>query len=136
MNDNLAFLGRGWAFPPEFDKNLKKVEMTSGEADINASLHILLSTKLGERVMLPKYGCAMQDLVFESLSLSTRTYIEERIRTAILYHEKRIDVSSIDYDRSRELEGEVRIIINYTIRQTNARGNMVYPFYQEEGSNL
>ena len=110
--------------------------MTSGEADINASLHILLSTKLGERVMLPKYGCAMQDLVFESLNLSTRSYIEERIRTAILYHEKRIDVSSIEYDRSRELEGEVRIIINYTIRQTNTRGNMVYPFYQEEGSNL
>ncbi|WP_442845521.1 GPW/gp25 family protein [Leeuwenhoekiella sp. H156] len=135
MKDNLAFLGTGWAFPPHFDKESGKTQMTSGVEDINASLHILLSTKLGERVMLPKYGCAMQDLVFESLDLSTRTYIEERIRTAILYHEKRIDLLGVSYDRSRELEGEVRLLIEYNIRQTNARGNMVYPFYKEEGFN-
>ncbi|MAW95182.1 MULTISPECIES: GPW/gp25 family protein [unclassified Leeuwenhoekiella] len=135
MKDNLAFLGTGWAFPPHFDKESGKTKMTSGVEDINASLYILLSTKLGERVMLPKYGCAMLDLVFESLDLSTRTYIEERIRTAILYHEKRIDLLGVSYDRSRELEGEVRLLIEYNIRQTNSRGNMVYPFYKEEGFN-
>ena len=50
---DITFLGTGWSFPPEFSKNEKRVKMTSGEEDIKKSLEILLTTSLGERVMLP-----------------------------------------------------------------------------------
>lgn len=131
-----SFLGRGWGFPPEFDKGMKAVKMLENEPDIRSSLEILLSTRLGERIMLPEYGCNLDDLLFESINLTLKTYVIERIKTAILYHEPRIDVNKIEIDPTNELEGELLILIDYTIRSTNSRRNMVFPFYKAEGSEI
>lgn len=131
-----SFLGQGWGFPPEFNRSNKSVITTSGELDIKKSLEILLSTRLGERVMLPKYGCNLEELLFQPLDLTLITYIKDLIKTAILYHEPRIDVLSIDIDTTNELAGELLIKIDYMIRVTNSRGNMVFPFYKEEGSEV
>ena len=131
-----SFLGRGWGFPPEFDKGMKAVKMLENEPDIKSSLEILLSTRLGERIMLPDFGCNLDDLLFESINLTLKTYVIELIKTAILYHEPRIDVNKIEIDPTNELEGELLINIDYTIRSTNSRRNMVYPFYKEEGNEL
>jgi uncharacterized protein len=37
MNEEKSFLGRGWAFPPEFDHKSLTVRMTTDEADIESS---------------------------------------------------------------------------------------------------
>jgi phage baseplate assembly protein W len=58
------------------------------------------------------------------------------IKTAILYYEPRIDVKKIDIDPADELNGVLLINIDYIIRATNSRMNMVYPFYKEEGNEL
>ena len=131
-----SFLGVGWGFPPEFNYNNNTTQMTAGELDIQKSLEILLSTRLGERVLLPKYGCNLEELLFEPLDLTLKTYIKDLIKTAILYHEPRIDVLTIKIDSTNELQGEVLIHIEYMIRITNSRGNMVFPFYKEEGSEV
>lgn len=131
-----SFLGIGWSFPPEFNKETKSIQMVSAIEDINQSLHILLNTKLGERIMLPNYGSSLSDFVFEGLNMSTRTYIVDRVKMAILYNERRIELDKIDFDKSRILEGEVLMIVHYTVRLTNSRGNMVYPFYINEGTEL
>jgi len=131
-----SFLGKGWAFPPEFSNDAAAVKMTYGEDDINQSLHILLNTKLGERIMLPNYGSNLSDMIFEGLNQSVRTYITDRVRIAILYNERRIALDKIDFDQSLINQGEVKMIIHYTIRLTNSRGNMVYPFYINEGNEL
>jgi len=136
MEANKAFLGRGWSFPPEFSKITKEVKMLEMEADIKSSLEILLSTRLGERIMLPDYGCNLDDLVFEALNLTIKTYVIELIKTAILYYEPRIDVNKIMIDPTNELEGILLINIDYTIRSTNSRRNMVYPYYKQEGNEL
>ncbi|MEP2935292.1 MAG: GPW/gp25 family protein [Gilvibacter sp.] len=131
-----SFLGVGWGFPPEFNYSNNTTQMTAGELDIQKSLEILLSTRLGERVLLPKYGCNLEELLFEPLDLTLKTYIKDLIKTAILYHEPRIDVLTIRIDSTNELQGEVLIHIEYMIRITNSRGNMVFPFYKEEGSEV
>ena len=131
-----SFLGIGWSFPPEFNKETKSIHMVSAIEDINQSLHILLNTKLGERIMLPNYGSSLSDFVFEGLNMSTRTYIVDRVKMAILYNERRIELDKIDFDQSRILEGKVLMIVHYTVRLTNSRGNMVYPFYINEGTEL
>ena len=131
-----SFLGIGWSFPPEFNKETKSIQMVSAIEDINQSLHILLNTKLGERIMLPNYGSSLSDFVFEGLNMSTRTYILDRVKIAILYNERRIELDKIDFDQSRIIEGEVLMIVHYTVRLTNSRGNMVYPFYINEGTEL
>lgn len=129
-----SFLGTGWGFPPEFSKNPSETIMLSDAEDIQSSLEILLSTRQGERVMRPDYGCNLDELVFEPLTTTFKTYIQDLIMTAILYHEPRIQVNKIDLDDTGDLEGRITITIDYTIRATNSRFNFVFPFYKKEQS--
>lgn len=130
----MSFLGTGWSFPPSFDPQLGIANMLSDEADIQSSLEILLSTRLGERVMQPTYGCNLDEMLFEPLTTTLKTYIADLIRTAILYHEPRITVNKIDMTESNDLEGLVLIKLEYTVKSTNSRYNYVYPYYKNEKS--
>ncbi|MDD2313564.1 MAG: GPW/gp25 family protein [Proteiniphilum sp.] len=134
--ENQSFLGRGWSFPPEFNNESRAVKMLEDEEDIRSSLQILLSTRPGERIMVPGYGCNLDELLFSPLNLTIKTYVVDLIRTAILYYEPRIDVNKIEIDPTDEFHGVLLIQIEYTIRATNSRMNMVYPFYIEEGNEL
>jgi len=129
------FLGKGWSFPPEFNKNRATVEMLSDEEDINSSLEILFSTTIGERIMQPKYGTNLKNLLFAPIDTSLRAYIKDLIETAILYFEARIKLDDIILEAKQE-EGILLITLEYTIRSTNSRYNFVYPFYINEGANL
>jgi phage baseplate assembly protein W len=130
------FLGRGWSFPPTFDLKTLGVEMLEEEQDIASSLEILLSTARGERVMLPQYGCNLDELLFEGLDTRTKTLIIDKVESAILYHEARIELDSVSLDTTNELEGVVLIVVKYTVKSTNSRFNFVYPFYKLQGTDI
>ena len=136
MNTKESFLGRGWSFPPEFSKTTNSVLLTEDEEDIEKSLQILLSTRLGERIMLPDYGCNLDELLFKPMNLTLKTYVTDLIRTAILYHESRIEVEKIRIEESTDNDGILLICIDYLVRITNSRKNMVYPFYKAEGTEI
>ncbi len=136
MELNDTFLGTGWGFPPTFNKKSGEVIMTSNEEDIQKSLEILLSTRLGERIMVPEYGCNLDELLFNPLDLTLKTFVVDLIRRAILYFEPRIDVLKIDISESDSIAGKLLIKIDYLIRITNSRKNFVFPFYKEEGSDI
>lgn len=127
-----SFYGRGWRFPPAFDQTLGETVMTSDMEDIQRSLQVLLSTRPGERIMQPTYGCNLDELLFEPLTTTLKTYLQQLIQTAILYHEPRIKPEKVDLSESNELEGLVLISIVYTVRSNNSRFNYVYPFYKNE----
>lgn len=110
--------------------------MTERNDDIERSLHILLTTTVGERVMQPRYGCNMEEFLFESLDTSTKTLIRDRIKTAILYFEPRIEAKRIELNTTNELEGEILIEIDYVVKATNSRFNFVFPYYRNEGTEL
>ena len=128
------FLGTGWAFPPRFDRKSLTVDMVSEEEDIAQSLYILLSTRPGERITNPFYGCNLHNMMFESIDPSVMYMMKDAIRIAVLYYEPRINLEEITVNTSRELEGLVEISISYTIRKVNIRSNIVYPFYKLEGT--
>ncbi len=136
MEQSLAFIGRGWSFPPKFNQVTGNVDMIEQEADIVSSLEILLGTARGERVMLPLYGCNLDELIFESLDTRMKTLIADKIESAILYHEPRIEVENVTLDDSREWEGVVLIDIIYRVKTTNSRFNFVFPFYKLEGTDI
>lgn len=52
MQNKNSFLGKGWAFPPEFSHNDNPTRMSNYEEDIRQSLIILLSTRTGERIIV------------------------------------------------------------------------------------
>jgi phage baseplate assembly protein W len=130
------YLGRGWSFPPTFNRQRGGVDMLEDEADIASSLEILLTTALGERTMLPQYGCNLDELVFESLDTRMKTLMADKVQTAILYFEPRIEIETVRLDDSRELEGLILIEVVYTVKATNSRFNFVFPFYKLEGTDI
>ena len=130
------FLGRGWSFPPDFHPG--GVRMLSGEDDILSSLHVLLSTARGERIMVPHYGCNLDELMFENLDTRMRTLVADKIATAILYHEPRITLEQVRVgpDLRDALDGRVLIEVVYRVKATNSRFNVVFPYYRDEGIDL
>jgi phage baseplate assembly protein W len=131
-----SFLGTGWNFPPEFNSTAKDVQTVSAEDDIQQSLHILFSTAPGERVLQPSYGCNLRSMVFENITESAMTAIKDIIERAILFFEPRIDLNFIDLDTVKIEQGILNILVDYTVRATNTRSNIVYPFYFQEGTNI
>lgn len=131
-----SFLGRGWAFPPRFDLVSRTVAMVESERDIAESLAILLRTRPGERVMQPTYGCGLHSIVFETISEGLITEIRDRIERAILFFEPRVEVGRIAVGAERSVEGVLDISIDYRVRSTNTRNNIVYPFYFREGTHV
>lgn len=129
-----AFLGTGWGFPPRFAKGGAGVEMVSGAEDVHQSLSILFSTGLGERLMQERFGCDMNSVLFEEIDQRLINRLSALIEDAILYHEPRIKLDRVDVTPSEEHQGLLLIRLDYTVRTTNSRFNMVYPFHIYEAN--
>jgi uncharacterized protein len=129
------FLGRGWRFPPRFSRGGAEVEMVSGVEDIHQSLQILLTTGLGERVMQEEFGCDLQRALFEELDQGLVSLIDKTASDAILLFEPRITLDRLDVSTSADQQGLLLIAIEYTVRSTNSRFNMVFPFYINEANS-
>ncbi len=133
---NKEFLGKGWGFPPTFQRGGAGVVMVKEDVDIQQSLEIILATEPGERVMRPDFGCNMQAMVFEPINTSLITYMRDKIEKALLYHEPRIDLKRVEINTANVLEGVVLIEVDYVVRTTNSRQNYVYPYYINEGTDI
>ena len=131
-----SFLGTGWSFPPTFNRDTKGVDMTSDELDIQRSLEILLSTRKGERVMVPDYGCNLDEMLFEPMNTTFKSYMSELISTAILFYEAQIQLQSVTIDDNNDVNGIILIEVDYIVRTTNSRFNYVYPYYKNEGTEI
>lgn len=132
----VSFLGTGWGFPPEFNNLAGDVGMISDIEDICSSLHILLSTAIGERIMQPTYGCNLDEVLFEPINTSLLSFLKGLISDAILYHEPRIRLNAVNINTDEYLEGRLPIEIDFTVSATNSRYNYVYPYYLNEASSL
>jgi phage baseplate assembly protein W len=134
QDQEIPFLGTGWSFPPTFNNGV--VAMTSDEDDIQASLHILFRTVPGERFLRPTYGLDMNELMFEPMSTTLRTFMIDRINTTILIHEPRIRVIDLRIDSPDPNDGTLRVFLEYEVRATNSRFNLVFPFYLTNSNEM
>ncbi|MCA8927705.1 MAG: GPW/gp25 family protein [Alphaproteobacteria bacterium] len=108
--------------------------MVSAEEDIRQSLTILLRTRPGERVMQPDYGCGIYRYVFDIMDANLEANLQDEIRQAILFFEPRIRLDAVTVTVRDSLGGRLDITIVYTVRATNNRSNIVFPFYLNEGT--
>ena len=122
-------IGKGWSFPPRFNRFTGGVEMVSGETEIKESLKILFSTKLGERLFRDDFGCNLDDYRFEPANANTILMIKDHISGVIETYEPRINLDGIDVDVSNIMEGVLVISLKYTIKADNTKSNLVYPYY-------
>ncbi len=127
------FLGVGWSYPVVLDPQRGDIALSRYEKDIKEAIRIILETGRGERVMRPDFGCGIHDLVFEEMSSTVLFAVESEVRDALQLYEARIDLVEVAVDPSQAAAGLLIVAIQYRIRRTNQRDNLVYPFYFREG---
>lgn len=130
------FLGKGIKFPLHIKTEASGsaiLAAAEGEDSIRDSIHIILSTAKGERVMRPDFGCGIHQLVFSENTAITHTQIADDIEEALEKFEPRIDVNSVDViGDNDDVSGKLNIDIEYTLLSNNTRYNIVFPFYLEK----
>lgn len=125
------FLGVGWSFPPDVDET-GQVKMARYEESIRQSIWMILSTSPGERLMRPTFGSNLQDLVFRVNNAGLAGAAASAVREALTVWEPRIDVLDVNAFADQANPNLLHIEINYQVRATNSRFNLVYPFYLEQ----
>ena len=128
-----AFLGVGFAFPPCLEAD-GEIALVAYEEDIRQSIRIILGTNPGERVMRPDFGAGLNAFLFEPISFATMQRVKQRVEEALIDWEPRIEVEVVRVSNDRSEPGKLLISIDYRVRATNTRSNLVYPFYLQEGT--
>lgn len=129
---NREYLGKGWKFPIQVNPR-GGIAQSSYEQRVEESIYLILSTRKGGRVMLPNFGCGIHELVFAPNTPGTVSLVVQQVRRALVENEPRIDVLDVTAETSPEEPNLLLIRIGYRVRANNAMGNVVYPFYLEEG---
>ena len=128
---NSDFLGLGWNFPIGLDHGGQVELAPDAEEGVRQSIWMILGTARGERVMRPDFGCGIHDMVFGVNNAATAGAVGSAVREALAVWEPRIDVLDVYAVPDPDQPNLLVIEINYQVRSTNSRFNLVYPFYLE-----
>jgi hypothetical protein len=132
---DISFIGRGISWPMHVD-HTGSIALTQGATDLDRSIRVVLSTAPNERVMRPRFGCRIWEMLFEPVTPTLYAEIQAAVFDALAQWEPRVTVQSVDVIQDDADHALVRISVNYVVRATNDKRNLVYPFYvipREEG---
>ena len=122
------FIGRGWAFPIRTDAN-GGIALVLSDREIQEAIRVIVSTSPGERPMRPDFGCRIHDYVFAPADSTTAAAMSAAVTDALNRWEPRIDVEDVVVLFTAEDPTVFYIDIQYRMKQTNDRHNLVFPFY-------
>jgi phage baseplate assembly protein W len=128
------FIGRGWAFPLRTDAT-GGIALVMREREIEEAIRLVLGTAPGERPMRPEFGCRIHDYVFASADGATASAIAAEVREAIRRWEPRVDVDDVQVSFDARDPSVMYIDLKYSIKRTNDRRNLVFPFYVIPGGD-
>jgi phage baseplate assembly protein W len=126
------FVGTGWAFPPGVDAG-GGIAMVSGDTELVQAMQLILLTYPGERPMRPEFGSRLRDYVFADATTVNAALLAREVRMSLAMWEPRVDVERVDVVPDVEDVGMFHIDIAYTVKATNDRRNLVFPFYTIPG---
>lgn len=101
--------------------------MVEDDLAVRQAILLLLSTRPGERVMRPDYGCHLHRLVFAPNDAGTAGLAIHYVREALRRWEPRVEVVHLDAGAGlsgRNDETVLEIMLEYRIRHTQSRGRL------------
>lgn len=98
------------------------LEMVEGEESVRQAILLLLTTRLGERVMRPDYGCELYRLAFWPNDDTTGGLAIHFVRQALERWEPRVDVVRLDAQRDPESPERLDVMLEYRMRATQQLG--------------
>src|SRR5712691_7039252 len=94
------------------------IDTVADDEAIRQSLLLLISTRPGERVMRPEYGCDLPRLVFSPNDDTTAGLAIHFVRQAVERWEPRVEVLRVDANRDPEEATRLAIVLDYRVRAT------------------
>jgi phage baseplate assembly protein W len=94
--------------------------MIGGDAAVRQSVLLLLSTRPGERVMRPLYGCNLHRILFWPNDNTTAGLAIHYVREALERWEPRIQVLRIDADRNGIDPTRLEVRLEYRVRASQS----------------
>lgn len=128
-----AFLGQGLRFPIDVD-GTGALRLAVAEDKVRDAVLIILGTVLGERQMRPDFGSRIQEQVFAPLRAATLSRLAFHVQEALIQWEPRVEVQSVRARPDEAHDGVVLVSVDYMVRATNTRFNLVYPFFATGGA--
>lgn len=122
------FLGSGMKFPPQINPATGRFEISEGAQSVKESVYLILMTQKTERWIRPDFGSSIMSYTFMDTGVTMLNMMAREIARDIMSQEPRIGDVDVRIDPS-EKQGCLIIYINYLIRETNVRDNLVFPFY-------
>lgn len=134
MTVKTDYLGRGFKFPFQINSN-GGVALSEGKEHLAEGLRHLLSTRLGERVMRRDYGSRIFEVPFDPNDQAIFPFLKKFVLNAARTWERRLIVQdvkmTVDYK-----ENTVRLEVPFLIVKNNREGNLVFPFYAQQSTNV
>ena len=94
------------------------IDMVAEAASVRQAVLLLLSTRRGERVMRPEYGCDLHRLVFSPNDNTTAGLAIHYVRRALERWERRVDLLRVDAGRNPDNPTRLDIVVEYRVRAT------------------
>ncbi|MBP2268843.1 phage baseplate assembly protein W [Pseudarthrobacter sp. PvP004] len=102
-------------------------------ASVRQALLLLLSTRPGERVNRPTYGCHLFRLAFAPADDTTAGLAIHYVARAVEQWERRITVLSVDASRSQESPEMLEVRLKYRVRTTQLEDQITIALPAESG---
>jgi uncharacterized protein len=117
--------------------NNGSLALVSGDLELEQAIQIILLTYPGERPMRLEFGSRVRDFVFRTVDPGMAAELAHEVRSALLRWEPRVDIVSVAAVPDPSSDGTVFIEIEYSVKGTNDRRNLVFPFYTipDDGSD-
>ena len=130
------FVGAGWAFPLGVDAR-GGIALARRDQELEQAMRLILATYPGERPMRPEFGSKIRDYVFRSATIDTAAELSNEVQQALLRWEPRVVVELVNVTVDEDDRSRLYIDISYTVKGTNDRRNLVFPFYTipDDGSD-
>ena len=97
----------------------KDLALLKDEEAIKQSLRNLILTDPGERLMQPRLGAGIRELLFENITPGTLKLIERRVESTIESYEPRVDLIDISASSNFD-DNAVQIKVRFYVRNVEA----------------
>jgi uncharacterized protein len=108
------------------------IEMVDENRSVRQAIMLLLTTRPGERVMRPDYGCYLGRLVFSPNDNTTAGLAMHYVRQALARWEPRIDTLRLDAGPNSLDPTRMDILLEYRLRSTRLTDRLLFPLYLAE----
>lgn len=107
-----------------------------GDDSVRQALLMLLSTRPGERVNRPTYGCSLHRLLFSPADDTTAGLAMHYVQQAVRQWEPRVDVVALDAVPSLTDAGDpvIQIELRYRVKYTASVDSLVVTMPLNDGS--